>query len=132
MNSGQAMQRAMAAGALLFAGGLLLFMAKVTKVTKAVFEGEAPDAPTEQVAPAPPKAAATAPGVIHVQEGDPLPPATPLPRPGASPPASTGERSPAEMTREELIREVASLRGQVARMEAQQAAVRAALHEQGR
>ena len=132
MKSGQAMQRAMAAGALLFAGALLLFLAKVTKVTKAVFEGEAPDAPAEQVAPAPPKAAAPAPGVIHVQEGDPLPPATPLPRSGASSSSATGERSPAEMTREELIREVASLRGQVARMEAQQAAARAALHEAGR
>ncbi len=130
MKSGQAMQRAMAAGALLFAGALLLFLARVTKATKAALEGEAPEAPTEQVAPAP--KAVPAPGVIHVQEGDPLPPATPLPRPGASTPTAPGQRSPAEMTREELIREVASLRGQLARMEAQQAAVRAALRDQGR
>ena len=127
MNSGQAAQRAVAAGALLVTGGMLLFLARVTKSTQAVFDGEPQDAPAAEVAKAPPSTKPPAPGVIHLNEGDPLPPATPLARPAANAPAGGGARNPVEMSREELTQEVISLRARLAHMEAEEAAIRAAL-----
>ena len=128
-NSGRALQRMMVAGGLVVAGGFLLLMGRVAKSTSDALQGQAPT--SEAVAPAPasatPPKAATPSGVIHIQEGDPLPPATPL-GPGRSAPAAA-QPSPTDMSRDELMHEVAVLRARVALMEAQQAAARAALRD---
>jgi hypothetical protein len=126
MDPQKATQRMMAAGALLVAGVGLLGVSMVMKKVQGALMGEPRDE-SAAVAEAPQAEAAPQPGVIHVNPGDPLPPATPLPRPEPRaqprpPVAAQGEPPPAEgrdpgtMSRGELIDEVTRLRAKVAEL----------------
>jgi hypothetical protein len=131
-NTGRGAQRAMLAVGLLMAGGVLFALSTVAKGVNNAFGGvSSPSEPEAPVKAAPKPDPVT--GVIHVEDGDPLPPATPIskrarPAPPPAPAAAPGAgRSPAEMSHDELVAEVNALRAQVANLEAQQAAARAAL-----
>ena len=123
MDPQKASQRMMAAGALLVAGVGLLGVSVVMKKVTGALNGEPRDE-SAAVAEAQPAEAQPQPGVIHVNPGDPLPPATPLPRPAQPrpPEAAQGEPPPAEgrdpgtLTRGELIDEVTRLRAKVAEL----------------
>jgi hypothetical protein len=122
----------MAAGALLIVGLMMAALSTMVKSTRDALEGRSlpeASAPKIPTATSPSKTSGRS-DVIHVEEGDPLPAATPLPRPNSdatSAQAQVSHKNPNDMSRAELIDEVTELRVRVTSLETQMASIRTAL-----
>jgi hypothetical protein len=130
MDSQKTARRMMLAGGFMVAGLVMLGITRLGgSASQALEGGEEIPRPAE----AKPRSGPAANGTIHLEPGDPFPPATPIKPPSAN--AAQGPDQPIapsdQPSREELIHQVIALHARVAALEAEEAQLKEELKRAG-